>query len=60
MTGLGRFLLFGGVEYYAKGGFYDCLRSFDSLGDATSFAKSEEVKAIESLDWWHVFDSEKN
>lgn len=49
------YLLFGGLEYYAKGGWNDYIDNFGSL-DA---AKEEGFKKIknETIDWFHVVDT---
>lgn len=53
------FLLFGGVDYYASGGWADFLGSFDSPEDAAAHAsqlKNSDVGGFgnEPIDWWHV------
>ena len=48
-----RYLLFGGVFYYAKGGandFLGCANEVDSLTES-------EVLKDYRIDWWHIFDT---
>jgi hypothetical protein len=50
-----RYLIFGGENYYAKGGFHDFLSSHDNLGAAALCAQQYDGYDVE---WWHIFDSE--
>lgn len=56
-----KYLLFGGEFYYAKGGFHDFIISSDDLGTLIEPARKtaeDTVCHFESLDWWHIVDSE--
>ena len=46
---MAEFLLFGGKEYYANGGWGDYLGTFGSVADAVDAASK-----IKSLEWAHV------
>lgn len=57
------FLLFGGVEHYAGGGFNDYLSSHETAEDAIKCAATMVMDSVddpgvpdEAIDWWHVFD----
>ena len=55
---LARFLLFGGEEYYARGGMHDFLSSHDTPLDALMEAGRLE-KNEDGIEWWHVYDCER-
>ncbi len=53
-----RYLLFGGYSYYAAGGWYDFMGSFDSLGEALRSQQwPEENYQYVDAPWRHVIDS---
>lgn len=47
-----QFILFGGDQYYPRGGWSDFMGHFDTLNEAVGVA----LEANE--DWWHVLDTE--
>ena len=64
------FLVFGGQEYYATGGAYDLLATFEDEQKARNFAASAIGKRVEwdedvfpddpsgsPIEWSHVFDT---
>lgn len=56
-----RYVLLGGSSYYAAGGFNDFISSFDTLEEAQNEAiRLEELKRMDSIDWWHIWDCENN
>lgn len=59
---LRRFLLLGGENYYARGGMHDFISSHDTLDDAVRSAHAAEdaPKFSDQIDWWHVWDCQKN
>jgi hypothetical protein len=59
---LRRFVLLGGVQYYAHGGFYDFISSHESLDEAVARAVALEGERPDesSIEWWHVWDCEKS
>tara|TARA_R110000803_G_scaffold106150_1_gene174273 strand:+ start:583 stop:864 length:282 start_codon:yes stop_codon:yes gene_type:complete len=54
-------LLFGGIEFYARGGFNDFIGAYHTEQEAL-FAKNELEDRSgfplfgDKLDWWHIFD----
>lgn len=48
-----RYLVFGGDNYYAKGGFEDFLFKSDSMEDIT-----ERLEAYDELDWFQIVTQE--
>lgn len=56
-----RFVLLGGEDYYAAGGFNDFISSHDTLEDALKEARRlEGERKIDSVEWWHVWDCSTN
>ena len=60
-----QFILFGGVEHYAGGGFNDFLSCHAGLDDAIKAAADARVVPDPDdadynypIEWWHVFDCE--
>jgi len=53
---LSKILLFGGVSYYACGGWKDLINSFDTLENAKAVAVQK--MAVEDIQWWHAIDLE--
>lgn len=53
-----RYLILGGSDYYAEGGFHDFLSSHDTLNAAEQCAKQYKGITGKPIDWWHIFDSE--
>jgi len=51
-----RFILFGGSQFYPKGGMFDYLGSFDSR-DAAGVEGVLKYTA-DDIDWYHVVDTE--
>lgn len=51
-----RYWLFGGEVYYAAGGMYDFMASFDTKEEAVLEA-SKHV-ASSTIQWWHVYDTQ--
>ena len=49
-----RYLVFAGATYYPAGGWDDFVQAFDSLEEATAFAKEQEARN----DWVQVVDAE--
>jgi endonuclease IV len=54
-----RYWLFAGNDFYADGGFADFRGSFDTL-EATKEQLVDLSGGRQSLDWYHVFDSQSN
>ena len=56
-----RYWLFGGENYYAKGGMHDFIIDLDELERLKKQA-SQLYNTIlpreENVDWWHIIDSE--
>lgn len=46
-----RYWLFGGEDYYARGGIHDLVGCFDSAAEAEAGAQK-----LESTQWYHVVD----
>ena len=55
---MGRYLLFAGETYYAKGGKHDLIGRFarrDEAFEHGSYLVSEHSDS--DADWWHVYDT---
>lgn len=52
-----RFLLFGGVFYYAKGGAHDFHGAFNELAEAEAEAAILYDDEHYDVEWWHVYDT---
>jgi len=51
-----RYILMGGQVYYASGGLYDFLGSFDTIHEAITLAhEQEKLNGGRGISWWHVF-----
>jgi hypothetical protein len=59
---LRRFVLLGGKNYYANGGFHDFRSSHDTLEDAVACARAAENAQDygDEIQWWQVWDCEMN
>lgn len=54
-----RFILFGGYDYYATGGFNDFLSSHDTADEAVKRAEELMAKRLsDRIEWWHVYDAQ--
>lgn len=49
-----RYLLFSGECYYARGGWHDSPRPFETLDEAIKLAKHRVED--HGHEWWHVVD----
>lgn len=57
-----RFVLLGGEDYYAAGGFNDFISSHDTLDGALKEASFRErsAKRSDCVEWWHIWDCGTN
>lgn len=56
-----RFVLLGGEDYYATGGFNDFISSHDTLESALKEARfRESAKRSDCVEWWHIWDCGTN
>lgn len=53
---MGRFLLFAGETYYAKGGAHDLVDGFGSVVEAKAYGEALMEKDRYRFQWFHVFD----
>lgn len=56
-------ILFGGQNYYAKGGANDFICTSSHLGILTRLAANLQEEGYchyEAIEWWHVFDTVQN
>ena len=53
----GRYILFSGAVYYARGGAHDIV---DSGQDIEELIKSRIKDPDYEYQWWHIFDTETN
>jgi hypothetical protein len=51
-----RFCIFGGHDYYPRGGWHDFRASRDALDDAVQAAEELSTGDATSIDWWQIFD----
>jgi hypothetical protein len=51
---LARYLLFGGADYYARGGAWDLLGSYATIEEATAMVR---VARGGDVEWTHIVDS---
>lgn len=52
-----RYILFGGRNYYAKGGAHDFRGGFQNLQQAELEGAYLHNGPESEIDWWHVFDT---
>jgi hypothetical protein len=51
-----RFCIFGGPDYYPRGGWHDFRASRDTLEEAVQAGEKLLVNPSGDYNWWHVFD----
>jgi hypothetical protein len=52
-----RFAIFGGLQFYAAGGFHDFSNSADTLEQAFQLAQMDHGDSDD--EWWQIFDLEE-
>jgi len=54
-----RYLLFGGDQYYAEGGFLDLIDNNDNLQILLNKVVPNKNE-ISECEWWHIWDNQTN
>ena len=51
-----RYILFGGIIYYASGGWHDVQGSF--ADHETAWTTAQQLMEQDKIEWWHIVDLE--